>query len=328
MMSVARTLYNIWYNKSGVTILLRPLTWLYLLIIFVRRLFYKIHIFRSIKLPVPVIVVGNLTVGGTGKTPVVIYIANLLKRSGYSPGIISRGYGGKAKKWPQQVRPDCDPVMVGDEAIVISRRTQCPMSVGPDRAETGRMLHEHSHCDVIISDDGLQHYKLRRDVEIVLIDGMRRFGNGFCLPAGPLREPVSRKDQADFVITNGIAGYNEYSMEYRGNVAVNLLDESRHMNLDEFGDELVHLIAGVGNPDRFFEQMRNKGLNISEHAFTDHHLFAEDDLTFNDEFPILMTEKDAVKCHRFAKENMWYLPIEIHMDNDFDMQLLNLLEKK
>ena len=327
-MSVARTLQNLWYSTSTITLLLRPLSWLYLFIIIIRRNLYRLRLFRSSRLPVPVIVVGNLTVGGTGKTPVVIYIVNLLKRSGYSPGIISRGYGGKAKKWPQQVRPDCDPVMVGDEAIVIARRTQCPMSVGPDRAEAGRMLHEYSQCDIIVSDDGLQHYKLRRDVEIVVIDGMRRFGNGFCLPAGPLREPVSRKEQVDFVITNGIASYNEYSMEYRGNVAINLKDESLSKNLDEFGEELVHLVAGVGNPNRFFEQMRNKGLNISEHAFTDHHSFSEGDLDFGDDFQILMTEKDAVKCRRFAKENMWYLPIEIYMDNDFDMQLLNLLEKK
>ena len=327
-MSLARSLHNIWYNNTGMTVILRPLAWLYCAIVFVRRLLYKLHIIKSSKLEVPVIVIGNLTVGGTGKTPVVIHVANLLKRSGYSPGIISRGYGGKAKTWPQQVRPDCDPVMVGDEAILIARRTGCPMAVGPDRAATGAMLQKYSNCDIIISDDGLQHYALNRDVEVVVIDGQRRFGNGFCLPAGPLREPVSRKEKVDFVITNGIAGSNEYSMEYRGNIAINLADESRRIKLEEFSDGLVHVVAGVGNPERFFEQMRNKGINVAEHAFSDHHPFTIDELNFGDDLPILMTEKDAVKCYRFPSENMWYLPIEVYMDNDFDMQLLNLLEKK
>ena len=327
-MSLARSLQNIWYTNTGMTVVLRPFSWLYCMIVFIRKLFYKLHFIKRSKLPVPVIVVGNLTVGGTGKTPVVVYIANLLKRSGYSPGIISRGYGGKAKTWPQQVRPDCDPVMVGDEAILIARRTGCPMAVGPDRAATGAMLQKYSHCDIIISDDGLQHYSLDRDIEIVVIDGQRRFGNGFCLPAGPLREPVSRKNKADFVITNGISGLNEYSMEYRGNIAINLADESKRIKLEEFSDDLVHVVAGVGNPERFFEQMRNKGINVTEHAFADHYPFAAEDLDFGDEAPILMTEKDAVKCYRFTSDNMWYLPVEVYMDNDFDMQLLNLLEKK
>ena len=327
-MSLARSLEYSWYNNNALTLLLRPLSWLYCGAVFLRRTSYALGLRRRHRLNIPVIVVGNLTVGGTGKTPLVVHIAHLLQRSGYAPGIISRGYGGKASSWPQQVRPDADPVMVGDEAILISRRCGCPMAVGPDRVETARQLQRHSGCDIIISDDGLQHYALRRDVEIVVIDGMRRFGNGLCLPAGPLREPVSRKDKVDFVITNGTASRNEYTMRYRGETLVNLADDSRRRELAELSGEKVHVVAGIGNPARFFEQMRRKGLEVIEHAFADHHHFSAADLRFGDDLPVLMTEKDAVKCRRYASDNMWYLPIEIEMHNDFDVQLLNLLEKR
>ncbi len=327
-MSFKKSLEYSWYNHNALSLLLRPLTWLYCAMMFVRRVAYATGLRKSYRLSVPVIVVGNLTVGGTGKTPLVVHIAHLLKRSGYSPGIISRGYGGKARSWPQQVRPDADPVMVGDEAILISRRSDCPMAVGPDRAKTASLLQQHSGCDIIISDDGLQHYALKRDVEIVVIDGMRRFGNGLCLPAGPLREPVSRKDKVDFVITNGTARRNEYVMRYQGETLVNLNNSEKTWALSELAGQSVHVVAGIGNPIRFFEQMRHKGLQVIEHPFSDHHPFCAEDLIFDDDKPVLMTEKDAVKCQRYATENMWYLPIDIEMNNDFDVQLLNLLEKK
>ena len=327
-MSFAKSLEYSWYNNNALSLLLRPLSWLYCLIIFMRRLAYAMGLLKRHRLTVPVIVVGNLTVGGTGKTPVVIHIAHLLKRSGYSPGIISRGYGGKARSWPQQVRPDADPVMVGDEAILISRRSGCPMAVGPDRVKTASLLQQHSGCDIIVSDDGLQHYALQRDVEIVVIDGMRRFGNGLCLPAGPLREPVSRKEKVDFVITNGASSRNEYVMRYQGETLVSLNDPEQTCSLTDLKGQRVHVLAGIGNPTRFFEQLRRKGLDVIEHPFTDHHLYRAEDLIFNDDHPVLMTEKDAVKCQRYAADNAWYLPIEIEMNNDFDVQLLNLLEKK
>lgn len=327
-MSFAKSLEYSWYNNNALSLLLRPLSWLYCLVIFMRRLAYAMGLLKRHRLTVPVIVVGNLTVGGTGKTPVVIHIAHLLKRSGYSPGIISRGYGGKARSWPQQVRPDADPVMVGDEAILISRRSGCPMAVGPDRVKTASLLQQHSGCDIIVSDDGLQHYALQRDVEIVVIDGMRRFGNGLCLPAGPLREPVSRKEKVDFVITNGASSRNEYVMRYQGETLVSLNDPEQTCSLADLKGQRVHVLAGIGNPTRFFEQLRRKGLDVIEHPFTDHHLYRAEDLIFDDDHPVLMTEKDAVKCQRYALDNAWYLPIEIEMNNDFDVQLLNLLEKK
>lgn len=327
-MSFKNSLEYSWYNNNPLTLALRPLTWVFCGIIFVRRLAYRMGLRKRYHLSVPVIVVGNLSVGGTGKTPVVVHIAQLLKRSGYAPGIISRGYGGKARSWPQQVRPDADPVMVGDEAILISRRSGCPMAVGPNRGLTGELLQKHSGCDIIISDDGLQHYALERDIEIIVIDGMRRFGNGLCLPAGPLREPVARKEKVDFLITNGSALGDEYAMRYQGEILVNLADSEKTCALGELAGKSVHVLAGIGNPDRFFEHLRRKDLNVIEHRFSDHHLFSADELLFGDDKPMLMTEKDAVKCQRFATENMWYLPIEIEMNNDFDVQLLNLLEKK
>ncbi len=327
-MSFTKSLEYSWYNNNALTLLLRPLSWLYCSMMFVRRLAYALGLLKRHQLSVPVIVVGNLTVGGTGKTPVVVHIAHLLKRSGYSPGIISRGYGGKARSWPQQVRPDADPTMVGDEAILISRRSGCPMAVGPDRVKTATLLQQHSGCDIIISDDGLQHYALNRDVEIVVVDGMRRFGNGLCLPAGPLREPISRKEKVDFVITNGTASRNEYAMRYQGETLVSLNDRDITQPLSELKGQDVHVIAGIGNPIRFFEQMRRKGLQVIEHAFSDHHPYAAKDFVFNDDKAVLMTEKDAVKCQRYVAENSWYLPIDIEMKNDFDVQLLTLLEKK
>lgn len=327
-MSFTKSLEHCWYNNNLLTLMLRPLNWLYCAAIVIRRLAYRMGLRKRYRLSVPVIVVGNLTVGGTGKTPVVVHIAQLLKRSGYTPGIISRGYGGKAQTWPQQVRPDADPVMVGDEAILISRRSGCPMAVGPNRGLTGELLQKHSGCDIIISDDGLQHYALERDVEIVVIDGMRRFGNGLCLPAGPLREPVAKKEKVDFVITNGSAIGHEYAMRYQGETLVNLNDSDKTCPLSDLAGQSVHVLAGIGNPHRFFGHLRRKGLQVIEHPFSDHYFFTADELLFDDNKPVLMTEKDAVKCQRFAGENMWYLPIEIEMNNDFDVQLLNLLEKK
>ena len=328
MSSIEGRLQRIWSSKTGITQFLRPLSWLYCSITFIRRFFYKIHLFRSISLPVPVIVVGNLTVGGTGKTPLVIQIANRLKESGYRPGIISRGYGGKATHWPQQVRADSDPVVVGDEPILIARRTQCPMAVGPDRVEAGKALLKYADCDIIISDDGLQHYALKRDIEIVVIDGVRRFGNGYCLPAGPLREPVKRLEKVDFIITNGSALNNEFKMLYTGDTLVNLNDTTNKRSLDKFKEEKVHAIAGIGNPEKFYRILENADIIYEAHNFTDHHAFLPQDLEFDDKQPILMTEKDAVKCQRFATNSMWYLPIEAKLSTTFEMQLLNKLETR
>jgi tetraacyldisaccharide 4'-kinase len=321
-------LQNIWSTKTGVTQLLRPLTWLFCLITFSRRWLYKLHILNSTRLSVPVIIIGNLTVGGSGKTPLVVHVVNRLKAAGYRPGIISRGYGGKARHWPQQVRADSDPTVVGDEPILIARRTQCPMAVGPDRVEAGKALLKYEDCDIVICDDGLQHYALKRDIEIVVIDGVRRFGNGYCLPAGPLREPVKRLDKVDFIVTNGSALQTEYSMQYIGKTLINLHDSKLKRNLEEFREQKIHAVAGIGNPEKFYNTLKNAKLIIETHFFSDHHAFKQEDMEFDDNDPILMTEKDAVKCQRFATDSMWYLPIEAKLSATFEMQLLNKIEAR
>ena len=307
---------------------LLPLSWFFRSVALLRRYGYRHNILKSTRLDVPIIVVGNLTVGGTGKTPLVIWLSEFLMQSGYRPGIISRGYRGKARHWPQQVRPDSDPVSVGDEAVVIARRTGCPMAVGPDRVAAGQALLQHHDCDVIVSDDGLQHYRLQRDVEIVVIDGVRRFGNGECLPAGPLREPVGRLQQADFVVTTGIATHGEYAMAYSGSELRNLQDASQVQSVASLSGQQVHAVAGIGNPVQYFDKLRSLGLEVIEHPFADHHAFCKNDILFGDELPVVMTEKDAVKCQRFAEAHFWYLPIGVKIQKQFGIRLLNLLESK
>lgn len=316
-----------WYNKSGLTTFLQPLSWLFCLLVQIRRILYRIKIMRTVKLDVPVIVVGNITVGGTGKTPLVIEIANLLKKQGYRPGVISRGYGGKARTWPQQVRSDGDPTMVGDEAILIARRTRCPMAVGPDRVASAQALLKYTDCNVIISDDGLQHYTLGRDIEIAVIDGVRRYGNEKCLPAGPLREPIKRLDQVNFKVTNGIAGPDEFSMTYKADKLCRADDPHVTLELSSLKNQTVHAIAGIGNPQRFFDNLKLSGLDIIEHAFPDHYPFKKSDLDFGEIQPIVITEKDAVKCQRFYLHNVWYQPIKAILDNQFTEQLLVMLER-
>lgn len=313
-----------WYGKSGLTLFLRPLSWLFVMISRLRRLAYKTGIKRQITLDVPVIIIGNLTVGGTGKTPLVIWLANYLKQAGYKPGILSRGYGGQARHWPQQVRPDADPIMVGDEAVVIARRTQCPMAVGPSRVAAGQALLKYADVDVILSDDGLQHYALARDIEVLVIDGIRRFGNGLCLPAGPLRECPERQHEVDCKVTNGIAAQDEYAMQYRDAVAVNLLDHSER-ELSDFIGKPLHAIAGIGNPDRFFNFLRSKGLRMTSRAYPDHYLFTPETID-SGEASVLMTEKDAVKCQRFARDNWWYINAEVQLPDEFGQHIIKLLE--
>lgn len=323
---IADKLESIWYGKSGWVLALRPFAWIYTIIIFIRRWLYRLGIFKTHTLRIPVIVVGNISVGGTGKTPLVIWLANYLKAAGYKPGIISRGYFGQARRWPQQVRPDADPIIVGDEALVISRRTGCPMAVGPDRVASANALLHYAKVDVIISDDGLQHYALDRQIEIAVIDGVRRFGNGYCLPAGPLRESPSRLHEVDFLVTNGTAMQQEFPMRYASMDAINL-QTAAHRPLDEFKSESAVAIAAIGNPDRFFNFMRSYGIRMTTRAFADHHFFESTDLAFTDNQTVLMTEKDAVKCERFSKPSWWYVPIEAQMPDEFGMRLLTLLEK-
>lgn len=317
-----------WYSTNPVALLLAPVAWLYRLTVAVRRAAYRLGLLRVHHLTVPVIVIGNISVGGTGKTPLVIWLAQYLAEAGYAPGVVSRGYGGKARYWPQQVRADGDPSVVGDEALLIARRCGCPMAVGPNRAEAARALVEHAHCNVVIADDGLQHYALARDVEINVVDGVRRFGNGRCLPAGPLREPRSRLRRVDFVVVNGVAGHGSFAMRLIDDRPRNLIDEKRRLEWETLRGQSVHAVAGIGYPDRFFAALRRRGLHPIEHPFPDHHPFCAEDLDFGDDRPILMTEKDAVKCQHFARSECWYVPITAEPDPRLGPRVLELLERK
>ncbi len=307
---VARGLEYYWYNRNSVSILLIPLAWIFSALSRLRRIYYYCRNRFQMPLPVPVIVVGNLTVGGTGKTPLVIWLAEFLKSQGFAPGIISRGYGGKSKNWPQFVTANSDPRLVGDEPVLIASHSVCPVAVGRRRTQVARALLKKYNCNVIVSDDGLQHYALLRDIEIVVVDGIRRFGNGYCMPAGPLRESTQRLLRADFVITNGKPEKNEYGMELRGNIAVNLSQSGLIRPLEEFQSQsIVYAIAGIGYPERFFSMLRARGLEVQELAFPDHHQFRPSELKAIDDFPCLMTEKDAVKIKRWARSNYWYVPV-------------------
>ena len=321
-------LFQIWQSKQGVAKFLRPISWLYCAIVYCRRLAYTLKLKKTDKISAPVIVIGNLTVGGTGKTPLVTWLANYLKDHGYRPGIISRGYGGKARHWPQQVRPDGDPYAVGDEAILISKRTHAPMAVGPERLVSGQeLLRYHPTCNVVISDDGLQHYALHRDIEVAVIDGKLRFGNGYCLPAGALREPEKRISTVDFVVANGEAQQDEYAMRYSLTHACNLLDATQNVTLDQFKGKEVHAVAGIGNPGRFFDQLTELGIKVIAHPFPDHYFYVEPDLVFEDKKPVLMTEKDAVKCKRFARADFWYVPVSVEVQEVFGKKILEKLKE-
>jgi tetraacyldisaccharide 4'-kinase len=321
---------KLWYQDSNYAKLLLPLSWLYCFLVTLRRWLYLLRILPSKRVPVPVIVVGNISVGGTGKTPLVVWLAAKLKEQGYKPGIISRGYKGKARSWPQQVRPDSDPVIVGDEPVLIARRSHCPMAVGPDRVETARQLIQYNECDVIISDDGMQHYHLRRDIEIAVVDSKRGFGNGYCLPAGPLREMKSRLKRVSFVVSNNQnkpSGEN-ISMYLDGDLVVNLKDKKKTMKLSDLKGKEIKALAGIGNPERFFEMLRNQGCQVSGHAYSDHHLYKAQDLIFTENDFVLMTEKDAVKIERFAQDNYWYIPVEAKVQKGFRESVISLLKVK
>ena len=317
-----------WYARSPWLLLLTPVSLVYRVAVWLRRLAYRSGLARSHRLPVPVIVVGNITVGGTGKTPLVAWLAGYLLSKGYRPGIISRGYGGRARRWPQQVRPDSDPNIVGDEPVLLAGITGCPMVVAPKRVAAARALLEHSDCNVIISDDGLQHYALQRDLEIAVIDGIRRFGTGFSLPAGPLREPVKRLQEVDLVVVNGLGSGTEHPMRMLLGEAHNLKDRALTRELSGFRGQTVHAVAGIGNPERFFQTLQQAGMQVVCHAFPDHHRFTSDDIGFGDGKPVLMTEKDAVKCRHFASDNDWYVPVRVELSAEFCAQLDALLETR
>jgi len=315
-----------WYRLHPVRWLLLPLSLLYRLIVVARRTAYQRDWLTRHKMRVPVIVVGNISVGGTGKTPFVLWLCDQLKQAGFKPGIISRGYGGKAKHYPLDVTGQTTTSEAGDEPVLIARRSGCPVVVDPDRSRAAVHLLSRQACDVIISDDGLQHYALERDIEICLVDSQRRFGNKLCLPAGPLREPVSRLQSVDFVVYNGDAASQRYQMQLEASHWLNLADPEQRLPLNAFHKQEVHAVAGIGHPQRFFDLLCQQHLIVHPHAFEDHHAFQAADLSFNDELPVLMTEKDAVKCQAFAQPHHWYLPVTACIDDSLAQAIVNKLK--
>jgi tetraacyldisaccharide 4'-kinase len=316
-MTLAERLLDVWYGKAPAPIGLRALIPLYRLLRALDRAPYTLGWRKPQRLPVPVIVVGNITVGGTGKTPLVIALVEALRERGWRPGVVSRGYGRNSDA-PALIDDVVDAQKYGDEPQLIRLATSVPVAVGRDRAASGKLLLANHDCNVLIADDGLQHFPLLRNVEICVIDGERRFGNELLLPAGPLREPLSRLQSCTFRVCNaGIAQADEVSMALVGEAAVALVDATRQQPLSQFTGQCVHGVAGIGNPQRFFVKLQGAGIDVIPHAFPDHHAYRRADLDFGDALPVLMTSKDAVKCLAFARSNHWQVPVRAQLPTEF-----------
>jgi len=312
-MALADELQASWYGGRRAPLWAHPLAWLYGGLSALRRGLYRLGLLRSVRLPVPVVVVGNLTAGGTGKTPLTLALVQALRERGWRPGVVSRGYGGSQRE-PALLGECPEPAVFGDEPSLI-RASGAPVAVGRDRPAAAALLVE-AGCDVVIADDGLQHYRLARDVEICVIDGARRFGNGRLLPLGPLREPLSRLRRVDFRVANGEAQSGEFAMHLAGGTAVPL-DGGGEQELSAFVGAPVAAVAAIGHPERFFDSLRAQGLDVEGRAFPDHHAFVAADLDFAGTRPLLMTDKDAIKCMRFARSGWWRVPVRAELPGAF-----------
>lgn len=317
---------SFWQSKHLLAYLLLPFSYCFQFICFLRRKYYQLK--KNKKFPIPIIIVGNITVGGTGKTPLVIWLANLLKENGYKPAIISRGYKSKAEHYPQIVTNNSDPQMVGDEALLLARNSGCKVFIDPDRNRAVKKILKEGDCNIVISDDGLQHYALQRDIEIAVIDGDRLFGNNFCLPAGPLREPVTRLSEVDFVVCNSSTASNQWSMHLLPKKFVQVIDHDNKVSAEFFVGKKIHAVAAIGNPQRFFAGLQRLGLEFTAHSFPDHYEFQAKDFDFGNNTVVLMTEKDMVKCEAFADQRYWYLPVVAQLPEEFALRILDRLKRK
>ena len=316
---------------------------IYRSIVDLRKLLYKYQILKTHKFEVPIIIVGNLTIGGTGKTPMVYYLANYFKTCGLKPAVVMRGYRSKKRSTSHIVSKDSDPKIFGDEPVMLANNLECPVVIGKDRVQTIKLLLNKYSVDIIICDDGLQHYKLKRDLEILMIDGERYLGNLHCLPLGPLRESLSKINKVDIIMVTKIPNdHDTRSIEHQAEIKkthlIDLRSKLFYLKLDpqqiynlknkkEIQDpnffNLVHAVAGIGNNQRFFNLLNYLGIHTINHAFPDHHQYKLVDLYFNDDLPIIMTEKDAIKCKDFARSNFWYLKIkpEVEAEEEFHQHL-------
>lgn len=349
------SLQQAWYSDARWPLLLTPLEWLY------RSLASNDQAKKRAKqwqAPVPLIVVGNITVGGTGKSPLVCTLVHELKQCGWTPGIVSRGYGGKSEHYPLLVDENSDPVQAGDEPVMLAGQTGCPVVVDPERAAAAQYLLQQTEVDLIISDDGLQHLSLGRDLELVVIDAQRGLGNGHCLPVGPLREPADRLHSVDYIFSNGaadIAACGAVFNAVSGNAAAELLlptknvtSQAQPMTLQPVQwrqpatgqcfaiterpfDESVKAVAGIGHPERFFSSLRELGLTVEGQGFADHHSFKASDIA-DDGRPVLMTAKDAVKCRDWMTPNHWVLDVSARIAPEvieaINEQLLKIQKEK
>lgn len=355
-------IFSGWSQANWLTYVLLPLTVIYRLLSWLRERLYNASWLERYQAKVPVIIVGNISVGGTGKTPLTIALAKQLISRGFKPGVISRGYGGSALEWPQRVDQKSNPHYIGDEPVLVARRNICPVVVGPDRGKAIDLLLSENDCDIILSDDGLQHYALQRDIELSVVDAQRRHLNVFCLPSGPLREPVSRLKSVDMVILHttkeGALLKNDEHLDVLSKMGLsngvektsNPISVTTNSNAPLFTMYLeqkpvkallsdatltsgtVHAVAGIGHPQRFFNALSNIGFDVIEHPFEDHHQFVASDFKFNDRFPIVMTEKDAVKCESFANKKFYYLPVEAKLNDamlsEFDKLVDSVVESR
>jgi tetraacyldisaccharide 4'-kinase len=316
----------LWYRNHPLRWLFWPATGLYRLAAALRREAYRRGWLKTVDVAVPVVVVGNVSVGGTGKTPFVIWLAGQLKDRGRRVGLVTRGYRGKSADWPRAVSPQSDPVEVGDEAVLLARRTGCAVVAGPDRVAAAEALLEGARVDLLLADDGLQHYRLGRRFEIAVVDGVRGMGNGLCLPAGPLREPPSRLQEVDAIVVNG--GTWGHAGVFRGHAVVTQvyrLRDRAERPLESFRGTTVHAVAGIGNPQRFFDLLEDAGLDVVAHPLEDHAEIGAEQLAFEEPGPVLLTEKDAVKCEQLDLDDVWCVVVDLQFNADHTARLMRLV---
>lgn len=324
--TIEKKLNYLWYSKANIfSQCLLPLSWLFIFISVIRR-FLLTRLAQETALPV--IVVGNISVGGTGKTPLIIKLAKCLTSAGYRVGIISRGYGAVIAR-PTLITSSHTAYDVGDEPLEIFERTQLPVVVGANRFQSVLLLNQKTQCDLVLSDDGLQHYKLKRILEVIVVDGMRQFGNGYCLPAGPLRERIARLQEADFVVSQGVKLADMYFMQLRALAVINIKNPNKRMTLEQARELNWSVVTAIANPHKFLSTLQTaKIMHKKTRFFPDHHQFSQEDIDFGDSEGIMMTSKDAVKCRNLASENHWYLDYDIEVDKTLLDKLLSTVRRK
>ena len=319
-------LNSIWYKDEAVPLKYKLLSKIFSFFSGFRRNLYSIGFLKRNKIKCPVIIVGNITVGGVGKTPFVIWLVNQLQSKGYKVGVVSRGYGGKREQEPMLIIPQTSARASGDEPLLISKHTHAKIMVGKNRAKAAKSLFQEYRPDVIIADDGLQHYALGRDMEICLIDAEKGLGNQQLLPAGPLREKKERLDSVDLVVYKGKKA-EQLSFHYEPLMVYKLGKTKQQKSIKDFRNQPIHAVAGIAHPDGFFKMLSDQGLAVIKHPLDDHHEIQASDLQFNDDSVVFITEKDAVKCGDIKTENVWVVVLKLVISEEHKNTILEKVEK-